>query len=157
VRVLYGLRPARSSGTPADASRSGQWPPVWRSDRVIVGWLSGDSSYGYPTTTRGQGSRLINGPSHWGEAAWLQVAALIVIVVNLQVPPGNYLARTYTAALSWRVEKAIYRVVGIQPGNEQRWTSYPSSLLAFSLVSVLLLDAILGGKRICQNPGVIRE
>ncbi|MDT5266096.1 MAG: potassium-transporting ATPase potassium-binding subunit [Mycobacterium sp.] len=64
-------------------------------------------------------------------------------MVILHVPLGNYLARAYTAVPSWRVEKAIYRVVGVQPGNEQRWTSYLSSLLAFSLVSVLLLYAIL--------------
>ena len=108
------------------------------------------------TVTRRQledkGAKLINGPSHWGEAAWLQVAAVIVIVVILHVPLGNYLARAYTAVPSWRVEEAIYRVVGVQPGNEQRWTSYLSSLLAFSLVSVLLLYAILLGQAHLPEP-----
>ena len=53
------------------------------------------------------------------------------------------MARVYTATTSWRVEKAIYRVVGVQPDDEQRWTRYLSSLLAFSAVSVLLLYAIM--------------
>ena len=37
----------------------------------------------------------------------------------------------------------IYRAVGVQPEDEQRWTKYLSSLLAFSAVSVLLLYAIM--------------
>ena len=53
------------------------------------------------------------------------------------------MARVYTATTSWWVEKAIYRVVGVQPDDEQRWTRYLSSLLAFSGVSVLLLYAIM--------------
>ena len=53
------------------------------------------------------------------------------------------MARVYTATTSWRVEKAIYRVVGVQPDDEQRWTRYLRSLLAFSAVSVLLLYAIM--------------
>jgi K+-transporting ATPase ATPase A chain len=64
-------------------------------------------------------------------------------VVILHVPLGNYLARVYTATTSWRVEKAIYRVVGVEPDHHQRWTKYLSSLAAFSLVSVLLLYALL--------------
>ena len=69
--------------------------------------------------------------------------AVIAIVVILHVPLGDYMARVYTATTSWRVEKAIYRVVGVQPDDEQRWTRYLSSLLAFSAVSVLLLYAIM--------------
>jgi K+-transporting ATPase ATPase A chain len=53
-------------------------------------------------------------------------------VVILHVSQGNYLARTYTDPSSWRVEKVIYRIVGVEPGSEQRWTKYLSSLLAFS-------------------------
>jgi K+-transporting ATPase ATPase A chain len=37
------------------------------------------------------------------------------------------------------VERVIYRVCGIDPDREQRWTVYAYSLLAFSLVSVLVL------------------
>jgi K+-transporting ATPase ATPase A chain len=73
-------------------------------------------------------------------------------VVILHVPLGNYLARVYTASTSWRVEKAIYRVVGVQPDNEQRWTKYLTSLLAFSWVSVLLLYAILLGQAHLPEP-----
>ena len=90
-----------------------------------------------------EGAVAINDPSHWGTAAWLQVAAIIAIVVILHVPLGNYMASVYTATGNWRVERAIYRIVGVQPDDRQRWTKYLSSLLAFSAVSVLALYGIL--------------
>jgi K+-transporting ATPase ATPase A chain len=73
----------------------------------------------------------------------LQVAALIAVVVILHVPLGNYMARVYTAGTHWGVERAVYRVVGVQPDGQQRWTKYLSSLMAFSVVSVLALYALL--------------
>ena len=41
------------------------------------------------------------------------------------------------------IEKAIYRVVGVDPDREQRWTGYALALLAFSLVSTLGLYLLL--------------
>jgi K+-transporting ATPase ATPase A chain len=90
-----------------------------------------------------EGAVAIDDLSHWGTAAWLQVAAIIAIVVILHVPLGNYMASVYTATGNWRVERAIYRIVGVQPHDRQRWTKYLSSLLAFSAVSVLALYGIL--------------
>ena len=40
------------------------------------------------------------------------------------------------------VERLVYRVCGIDPEREQRWTTYAFSLLAFSVVSVLVLYAL---------------
>ena len=90
-----------------------------------------------------EGAVAIDDLSHWGTAAWLQVAAIIAIVVILHVPLGNYMASVYTATGNWRVERAIYRIVGVQPDDRQRWTKYLSSLLAFSAVSVLVLYGLL--------------
>src|SRR5581483_3999032 len=41
------------------------------------------------------------------------------------------------------VERLIYRAAKVDPDSEQRWTTYALSLLAFSLVSVLILYAQL--------------
>ena len=41
------------------------------------------------------------------------------------------------------IERLIYRLCGVDPNREQRWTGYGASLLAFSLVSVLALYALL--------------
>jgi K+-transporting ATPase ATPase A chain len=73
----------------------------------------------------------------------LQVAAVIAIVVILHVPLGNYMAAVYTSGSDLRAESVIYRLVGVQPDAQQRWTRYLSSLLAFSVVSALVLYAIL--------------
>ena len=61
----------------------------------------------------------------------------------LHVPLGNYMAAVYTSGSDLRAERAVYRLVGVQPEAQQRWTRYLSSLLAFSVVSVLVLYAIL--------------
>ena len=61
----------------------------------------------------------------------------------LHVPLGNFMARAYATSADWRVERAIYRIVGVQPDDHQRWTKYLSSLLAFSAVSVLFLYGLL--------------
>ncbi|MFV8162702.1 potassium-transporting ATPase subunit KdpA [Mycobacterium sp. 134] len=79
----------------------------------------------------------------WGTASWGQLAAIAVLVVFLHVPLGNYLAAVYTARTDWRVERVIYRLVGVQPDGRQRWTSYLSAVLAFSAVSVLALYGLL--------------
>jgi potassium-transporting ATPase potassium-binding subunit len=90
-----------------------------------------------------EGATAINDPSHWGTTAWAQLAAVIALVVILHVPLGNYMATVYTTTDDWRVERAIYRIVGVQPDGHQRWRKYLSSLLAFSAVSVLFLFALL--------------
>ncbi len=85
----------------------------------------------------------INDPQHWAAAAWLQVLAVVLLVVILHVPLGNYIARVYTDSGHWRVERVIYRLIGAQPDNRQRWSNYGLSLLAFSVVSVLFLYGLL--------------
>ncbi|WP_156767361.1 potassium-transporting ATPase subunit KdpA [Mycobacterium sp. E796] len=76
-------------------------------------------------------------------AAWLQVAAIAVLVVTLHVPLGTYMARVYTDTRHWRLEKLCYRVIGAQPDDQQRWMKYGTSVLAFSAVSVLFLYGLL--------------
>jgi K+-transporting ATPase ATPase A chain len=73
----------------------------------------------------------------------LQAAGIIAIVVILHVPLGNYMAAVYASGSDLVVERVIYRLVGVQPHAQQRWTRYLSSLLAFSVVSVLMLYALL--------------
>ncbi len=76
-------------------------------------------------------------------AAWLQLIAVVLLVVILHVPLGNYMARVYTDSGHWRVERVMYRLIGAQPDNRQRWANYGFSLLAFSAVSVLFLYGLL--------------
>src|SRR4051794_37520001 len=78
-----------------------------------------------------------------GSSGLVAGSRVIAIVVILHVPLGNYMAAVYTSGSDLRVERVIYRLVGVQPDAQQRWTRYLRSLLAFSLVSVLVLYALL--------------
>ena len=80
---------------------------------------------------------------HWGMAAWLQLLAVVAVLGALHVPLGNSMARVYSSEKHWRVERFIYRIAGVNPDREQRWSWYLASVLAFSVVSVLGLLTLL--------------
>ncbi len=75
-------------------------------------------------------------------AGWLQFALLVAALAACYVPLGNYIARIFTAKNHWRVERGIYKLCGIDPEADMRWSVYARSMLAFSLVSVLFLYLI---------------
>ena len=76
------------------------------------------------------------------------VIEVIVLVVLLAISTpllGNYMAKIFENKKApgdrvfGPVERLIYRVTGVSPESEQRWTTYAISLLAFSMVSALVL------------------
>ncbi|MDT5343705.1 MAG: potassium-transporting ATPase potassium-binding subunit [Mycobacterium sp.] len=67
------------------------------------------------------------------------IALLVLALVAVHIPLGDYMYRVYTSPRDWRVENFIYRVIGADPEAEQTWPAYARSLLAFSAVSVLFL------------------
>jgi K+-transporting ATPase ATPase A chain len=72
-------------------------------------------------------------------AGWLQAALLVVALAAVHRPLGDWMARVFTSPRHGRVERVVYRVVGVDPDSEQRWPVYLRSVLAFSLAGVLLL------------------
>jgi K+-transporting ATPase ATPase A chain len=86
-------------------------------------------------------------------ANWLQLAALVAAVLVTTPLLGAYLARVLGGGRApgdrvfAPVERLLYRLVGVDPGREQRWSVYALSLLAFSAVSVVglyLLQRVQG-------------
>jgi potassium-transporting ATPase potassium-binding subunit len=69
------------------------------------------------------------------------VVSLLVALVAVYRPFGDYMYRVFTAPKHWRVERGVYRLVGVNPDGEQSWGVYARSVLAFSAVSVLFLYA----------------
>ena len=70
------------------------------------------------------------------------IAFLVLLVAALaavHVPLGDYMYRVYTSPRHLKVEKAIYRIIGVDREAEQQWGSYARSVLAFSFVGVLFL------------------
>lgn len=82
-------------------------------------------------------------------AGWLQFAALILLLAISTPILGNYMAKVYSGdrvfgdRLALPVERAFYRLSGVDPDGEQGWRTYAVSLLMFSLTGVLLLYAVL--------------
>jgi K+-transporting ATPase ATPase A chain len=84
-----------------------------------------------------------------GDAAWLQLVALILLIALVTRVLGAYLAGVFGDGdhavgdrIFRRLERPIYRLCGIDEEREQRWTTYAYSLLAFSAVSVVVLYAL---------------
>jgi K+-transporting ATPase ATPase A chain len=76
-------------------------------------------------------------------SAALQVIVLLVALAVVYRPLGDYMARTLESPRHTRVERGIYRVIGVDAGADQRWSVYLRSVLAFSVVSIVVLFAIL--------------
>ena len=85
-------------------------------------------------------------------AALLQFLALLAVLA-ISVPPlGRYIAKVYGSESDGRapgdrvflpVERVVYRLLRVDPEREQRWTGYAMSLVAFSLVSSVVLYGIM--------------
>ncbi len=72
-------------------------------------------------------------------AGWLQAGLLVAALAVCYVPLGNYMAHIFTSDKDWRVERFLYRLMGIDRKADQKWSIYVRSILAFSAVSVLFL------------------
>ncbi|MEU9739714.1 potassium-transporting ATPase subunit KdpA [Micromonospora chersina] len=74
-------------------------------------------------------------------AGVLFIVSLVAGLVALYRPFGDYLYRVVSGTRQSRLERGIYRLVGVNAAAEQTWGVYARSLLAFSAVSVLFLYA----------------
>jgi K+-transporting ATPase ATPase A chain len=72
----------------------------------------------------------------------LQVLTLVVALVLVYRPLGDFMARTFSSAKDLKVERGFYRLIGVDPSSDQTWRSYLRSVLVFSLVGVLFVYAI---------------
>jgi potassium-transporting ATPase potassium-binding subunit len=80
-------------------------------------------------------------------ASWLQFVVLIALVAVTAPFIGRYMARVYDDSerpapgdrFFLRIERPIYRICRVDPHSEQRWTVYAYSVLAFSVISLLIL------------------
>jgi potassium-transporting ATPase potassium-binding subunit len=72
-------------------------------------------------------------------AGILQLVLLVAALAVCYKPLGNYIARIFMSPKHLRVEKAWYRVIGVDPDADQRWGAYARSMLAFSGICVVFL------------------
>ena len=76
-------------------------------------------------------------------AGRLFVVTLVLALVAVYRPFGDYMYRVVTRKRNSAVERGLYRLVGVDPATEQTWGVYARSVLAFSAVSVLALFLFL--------------
>ncbi|MBY6059939.1 potassium-transporting ATPase subunit KdpA [Microbacterium esteraromaticum] len=69
----------------------------------------------------------------------LQAATVVLMLVLLYRPLGDYIARVYSSAKHLRVERGLYRLIGVDAASEQTWRSYARSVLLFSAAGMLLV------------------
>ena len=108
-------------------------------------------------------------------AGWLQFGLLFAALAACYIPLGNYIARIFggsgpsgsgvspegtvsprdsssTTDKHWRVERGIYKMIGVDPAADQKWSAYLRSMLAFSVVSVLFLYGLERLQHYCCSP-----
>ncbi|HWG33622.1 MAG TPA: potassium-transporting ATPase subunit KdpA, partial [Gemmatimonadaceae bacterium] len=71
---------------------------------------------------------------------WAQIFAFSMAVLLITKPAGIYLTRVYDGSLHYlgSLERTIYRVCGIDPGESQHWLDYLIAMMLFSAVSMLV-------------------
>lgn len=78
----------------------------------------------------------------------LYILVFFFVLLAITKPLGLYMAhvfegkRTFLHPVLRPLERLVYRLCGIPEDDEQRWTQYAASLLAFSLISFLFVYAI---------------
>ncbi|WIB67269.1 potassium-transporting ATPase subunit KdpA [Curtobacterium sp. MCBD17_035] len=70
------------------------------------------------------------------------VAALVLLLVVVHRSLGDHMARIYTPTKHMRVERGVYRLIGVDPDAEQSWPAYLRSVLLFSVVGVFAIDTL---------------
>jgi K+-transporting ATPase ATPase A chain len=69
------------------------------------------------------------------------IVSLVVALAVAYRPFGNYMYWAVGSPKHWRVERGIYKAVGVNADADQSWGVYARSVLAFSAVSILFLYA----------------
>jgi len=86
-----------------------------------------------------------------------QLLFYLIVLVALAKPLGAFMARVYEGrpcgldrALGW-LERLIYRVGGVRPGNEMGWKTYAIAMLLFNAAGMLFKDAVLNTVKLVPN------
>jgi potassium-transporting ATPase potassium-binding subunit len=79
---------------------------------------------------------------------WLQIAVFFALVLLAAKPMGLYMAqvyerkRTFLDPILSPIERLLYKLTGVDPEAEMRWTEYGAAMLIFSLATLLLTYAV---------------
>ena len=63
-------------------------------------------------------------------AGWLQFGLLFVALAACYIPLGNYIAHVFTTKKDWRVERFVYKLMGVDRSADQKWSTYIRSVVS---------------------------
>ncbi len=75
---------------------------------------------------------------------WLQIALFIALILLLAKPMGSYMTRVFEHRRTWLdpilipCERLLYRLTGVDPDEEMRWTQYAIAMLVFTAATLVL-------------------
>jgi K+-transporting ATPase ATPase A chain len=79
---------------------------------------------------------------------WIQIFIFFGAVLAIAKPLGTYMAKVFSREKTFAdflfrpMERLVYRVTGIDETREMRWTEYATSMLWFSLISLVVTYAL---------------
>ncbi|HEY3256684.1 MAG TPA: potassium-transporting ATPase subunit KdpA, partial [Polyangiaceae bacterium] len=80
---------------------------------------------------------------------YILVIVFFALVAAVAWPLGRFIARvfagtnTLTRKAGWPIERALYRLAGVDPSREHTWKGYALAVLGFSLFTQLITYAML--------------
>jgi potassium-transporting ATPase potassium-binding subunit len=80
---------------------------------------------------------------------WFQIGVYVAVLLAVTKPLGVYMAHVFSGEKTFMdpalrpVERVIYRLTGVDETHEMRWTEYAVAMLLLSVVSMIVLYAIL--------------
>ena len=81
--------------------------------------------------------------------AWAQTLLFFGILLLITKPLGSYMARVFAGERTFlhgplgAIERGTYRLLGVDPERDMKWTTYATAMLAFSLATLLFTYAVL--------------
>jgi potassium-transporting ATPase potassium-binding subunit len=80
--------------------------------------------------------------------SWLQLILYIVVLILLAKPLGSFMARVYQGQRTFLdpvlgpVERFIYRITGVNPGEDMNWKTYAIAAMLFNIFGLIAVYAL---------------
>ncbi|MGA8143519.1 MAG: potassium-transporting ATPase subunit KdpA [Candidatus Acidiferrales bacterium] len=80
---------------------------------------------------------------------WFQIGVYVAVLLAVTKPMGVYMAHVFSGEKTFMdpvmrpLERLLYRVTGVDETHEMRWTEYATAMLLLSVVSMIVLYAMM--------------
>src|SRR5512138_2472506 len=77
--------------------------------------------------------------------SWIQIIFYIVVLLALAKPLGSFMAKVYQGERTFLdrvlgpVERLVYRLAGVNPGEDMNWKTYAMAVMLFNVLGLLVV------------------